>query len=162
MFTSILFFNYMIEAATGVAFLMSSLYGAGHANATTIDKTIAPQALEATTTTSSSYDTKEMEAYLRNEYADTPILVDVARCESTFRQFDSKGMVVRGKVNSLDVGLMQINERYHADTAMRLGYDIYSVEGNVSFAKYLYSKYGTSPWSSSAKCWKASAPIAER
>jgi hypothetical protein len=34
-----------------------------------------------------------------------------------------------------------------------MGIDIYSVEGNVQFGKYLYSKYGSSPWSSSEPCW---------
>jgi hypothetical protein len=149
----------MIEAATGAVFLMTSLYGAGHANAQTI---VSPATTMSTTAGSAitrtvANDPKAVEAYLRDQFADTPILVEVARCESTFRQYDSSGQVIRGIVNKGDVGVMQINEMYHADEAAKLGYDIYSIDGNVAMAKRLYAKFGTSPWSSSKPCWGASA-----
>jgi len=48
---------------------------------------------------------------------------------------------------------MQINELYHADEAKALGYDIYTIQGNVAFARYLYDKQGTKPWMSSSACW---------
>lgn len=152
----------MIEIATGAAFLMSSLYGAGQANAQTASmagaqtgKTIAPITRTLT-------NAKQVESYLRREFADEPILVEVARCESTFRQFDENGIVIRGKVNGADVGVMQINEKYHGERADKLGHDIYSIEGNVAFAKYLYKKYGTSPWSASEKCWSNSGALAKK
>lgn len=148
----------MIEAATGAVFLMTSLYGAGHANTQTIANPANTMSTTAGTsiTKTIAQDSKAVEAYLRKEFADTPILVEVARCESTFRQFDAKtGQVIRGLVNKADVGVMQINEAYHADDAAKLGYDIYSIEGNVSMAKRLYSKFGTSPWASSKPCWSA-------
>ena len=152
----------MIELTTGVVFLMSSLYGAGNSQTTIVATNTAPEqaTTTATTTTSSFTDSKVIEAYVRKEFTATPILVEVARCESTFRQYDSKGDVVRGKVNSADVGVMQINEKYHADEAEKLGYDIYTTEGNVAFAKYLYGKYGVQPWSSSSPCW--SGTLAEK
>ncbi|HRY30953.1 MAG TPA: hypothetical protein P5328_00980 [Candidatus Paceibacterota bacterium] len=91
---------------------------------------------------------------LTEEYFnETPVLVDIAYCESKFYQFNADGSVLRGKVNPSDVGLMQINERYHAGTAVMLGYDIYSLEGNMAYAKYLYDKYGTDPWVHSSNCW---------
>lgn len=49
---------------------------------------------------------------------------------------------------------MQINETYHLDQALSLGIDIYSLEGNMAYAKYLYDKKGSGPWVSSSKCWK--------
>ncbi|HEX7724300.1 MAG TPA: hypothetical protein VF438_01000 [Candidatus Paceibacterota bacterium] len=153
----------MIEAATGAVFLMTSLYGAGHANA----QTIATPANSLSTTAGAAItrtitDTKDVEAYVRQAYADTPILIEVARCESTFRQYDSAtGQVVRGIVNKGDVGVMQINEGYHAEEAAKKGYDIYSVQGNVAFAKKLYEKFGTSPWSASKPCW-STANIARK
>ena len=149
----------MIELTTGVVFLMSSLYGAGTnqgplQNASDTVPVVQEATTTASTTTASSFtDSKVIEAYVRKEFTATPILVEVARCESTFRQYDSTGDVVRGKVNPGDVGVMQINEKYHADEAAKLGYDIYTTEGNVAFAKYLYGKYGTQPWSSSSPCW---------
>lgn len=112
--------------------------------------------------TSTKSTQKAVEAYLRNEFIDEPILVDIARCESSFRQFDSEGHVIRGKVNSGDVGVMQINEKYHAEDAVKLGLNIYTIEGNTAFAKHLYHKYGAQPWSASSKCWSrnTSADIA--
>lgn len=152
----------MIEVATGVAFLMSSLYGAGQTSAQVANVIAAPTTVQATTTeVSIATSTKDIEAYIRKN-ADNPILVEIARCESTFRQYDTNGQVLRGIVDHDDVGVMQINEHYHADQAVKLGYDIYTVEGNLAFAKYLYSKYGTDPWSSSAKCWSGSAAIASK
>ena len=46
------------------------------------------------------------------------ILISIAKCESDFRQFDSKGNIHRGVKNSRDVGVMQINEIYHLDTSL--------------------------------------------
>jgi hypothetical protein len=148
----------MIEVATGAAFLLSSLYGAGQANAETVPVVAAAPVIEQATTS----EITDIEGYVSKEYADEPILVEVARCESTFRQFGKDGRVIRGKVNPQDVGVMQINERYHADEAAAMGLDIYTVEGNVDFAKHLYDKFGTDPWSSSEKCWSRSTPLAQK
>lgn len=98
---------------------------------------------------------------MRSYFEDTPILAEIARCESTFRQYNTDGSVLRGKVNSDDVGVMQINEYYHAESAVRLGYNVYTLEGNLAFGKRLYEKYGTSPWSASAPCWKKSLAYKE-
>ena len=89
----------------------------------------------------------------RKYFADIPILIDVARCESKFRQFDADGNVLRGKINTGDIGLMQINEGYHAEAAAKLGVDINTIEGNAAYARYLYEREGTQPWISSSKCW---------
>lgn len=142
----------MIELTTGVLFLLSSMYGAG-ANA--IDATTAEPATDLNTKPSvvDGTDRKAIEKYLREHYADTPILVEIARCESTFTQLDKDGNVIRGNVNKADVGVMQINEKYHLETATKLGYDIHTVEGNVAYAEYLYEKFGASPWSASKPCW---------
>jgi hypothetical protein len=154
----------MIELTTGIAFLMSSLYGAGNINATAyeIPADITPEEIESTeeVTTDqarSFIDPKEVEAYLRKEYVDTPILVDIARCESTFRQFHKDGTIVRGRVNNADIGVMQINLEYHGDTAKKMGIDLYTVEGNATYGKYLYDKFGSKPWSASKPCWSKKA-----
>lgn len=98
-----------------------------------------------------------LQSFLSDYFADTPVLYEIARCESTFRHYNSKGDVLRGKVNKFDIGVMQINELYHLDKAKELGLDIYSLEGNIAFAKYLYEKYGSKPWVSSSKCWSSVA-----
>ncbi|MCB9805639.1 hypothetical protein H6775_00600 [Candidatus Nomurabacteria bacterium] len=95
-------------------------------------------------------------------FSDIPILADVAYCESRYRQYDANGNVLRGVVNKADVGVMQINEKYHAATAVKLGYDLYSLEGNMAYARYLYSKQGTKPWVHSSACWNTTREVALR
>jgi hypothetical protein len=157
----------MIELTTGVVFLMSSLYGAGQhgyeasAAAAVSDTDTAAEQAEAMDT-STLKDQKAIEAYLRKEFAETPILVEVARCESTFRQFTDEGKVVQGIVDKRDTGVMQINTYYHGETAKKLGMDLHTLEGNVAYAKYLHKKYGTKPWSASQPCWSKSAELAQK
>ena len=101
-----------------------------------------------------------LQEYVTNYFSDAPIMVDIAQCESHFRQFDNSGSIHRGTINHSDVGVMQINEYYHADEAEKLGLDLYTIDGNLQFARYLYEKEGTTPWLSSAKCWDKSSKIA--
>ena len=77
----------------------------------------------------------------------------VAYCESTYMQFDSVGVVHRGIVNNKDVGIFQINEKYHLKRSQDLGMDIYSIEGNMEYARVLYEEQGLQPWSASKPCW---------
>jgi len=95
--------------------------------------------------------------YVENYFADAPIMAEIAWCESRFRQYDKHGSVFRGVVNSKDVGVMQVNEHYHLDTAEKLGIDLYSIEGNLEYARYLYEKEGVQPWISSKPCWGKTA-----
>lgn len=92
-------------------------------------------------------------AYVRGYYASEPILADIAWCESRMRQVNSDGTVYRGKINNDDIGVMQINSQYHEATATDMGLDIYSLDGNLKYAEYLYDKQGTKPWNSSKACW---------
>ena len=108
----------------------------------------------ATTTILALKDFKTLEAYVRAYYKNTPELAEIAGCESNFRQYDAKGAILKGTVDKDDIGIMQINKYYNGDNAEKLGYDIYTIEGNLAYAKVLYKKYGDDPWSSSEKCWK--------
>ena len=101
-----------------------------------------------------------LENYVREYFKDTPVLAEIARCESHFRQFGPSGKVLKGEVNDGDIGIMQINKYYHEDDATKLGLDIYTLDGNLAFAKKLYEKYGGDPWVSSSKCWKKSSQVA--
>jgi len=101
-----------------------------------------------------------LESYVKTQFEDTPILAEIARCESSFRQYGPDGKVLRGKVNNGDIGIMQINKYYHEEDATKLGFDIYTLEGNLGYAKWLYNKYGDNPWVHSSKCWKSNPKIA--
>lgn len=102
-----------------------------------------------------------VEEYVRSYFSDIPVMVEIARCESRFRQYDDNGEVLRGEVNSLDRGVMQINEYYHLESAEKLGYNILTIEGNTAYARYIFEKYGVQPWSSSMHCWGKSVAYAE-
>ncbi|TAL49069.1 hypothetical protein EPN83_02225 [Patescibacteria group bacterium] len=95
-------------------------------------------------------------------FSDLPIMVEIARCESHFRQTGVNGEIHRGKVNRFDVGVMQINELYHLERAERLGFDIHSLGGNLAYARYLYEREGTRPWLSSSPCWAKFNEIARK
>ena len=90
---------------------------------------------------------------MRIYFADDPILAEIAWCESSFRHYDVDGKVIRGFVNSSDIGVMQINEYYHGDTAEKLGYNLHRLMDNLAYAKNLYEREGVRPWQASRNCW---------
>lgn len=92
-------------------------------------------------------------------YEENPELHEICACESTGsrygipRQFNADGTVLRGEINPQDVGMCQINEKYHLADSIALGYDIYTDEGNWGYAKHLHATQGSQPWSWSRHCW---------
>lgn len=84
----------------------------------------------------------------------SPILDRIANCESHGQQLNQHGQVLLN-INTngtVDIGLYQINSIHEAE-ATKLGYDLFTVEGNTAYAKYLYATKGTGDWASSQKCW---------
>lgn len=98
----------------------------------------------------------KVESAVREYFSDIPLMAEIAKCESRFRQFDKDGSIFRGIVNNQDVGVLQINEYYHLSRAKKLGIDVYTVEGNMEYARLLYKEQGAKPWSSSSPCWMKS------
>jgi hypothetical protein len=155
----------MIELITASVFVFSSLYGMPTSTmtapvpvvSTTTASGVSVKADEQATTTIIagvlSVSQKELENKAETYFKDEPILVAIAGCESSFRQYDADGNLLRGLVNKGDIGIMQINEYYHADKAKTLGFDLTTIDGNMAYAKYLYEQEGTKPWISSSKCW---------
>ncbi len=146
----------MIEIFLTSYFVLSSIYGTSTI-ATSTDlstSTIVVPQITIEEQASKIPTRKEVESKARAYFKNDPILVEIAKCESEFRQFDANGSVLKGKVNSADVGLMQINKYYHADTALKLGFDLNTIEGNMAYAKYLYEREGVQPWKASSPCWK--------
>ncbi len=102
-----------------------------------------------------------VEEYVRDYFniTHTPILAEIAKCESQFRQFDKNGDILKNGMGSSAIGIMQIMSSVHDDTAENLDIDIRSIEGNLAYAQYLYDKHermygdGTLPWKSSKACW---------
>ena len=98
-------------------------------------------------------DSKNIEKFVNDYFADIPILRAIAKCESRYRHLDKNGDVVTGERDKRDTGVMQINLFYHAKTAEKLGYDIHDLDDNVEYARYLYEREGVKPWMSSSACW---------
>ena len=146
----------MIEITTSLLFLVSSLYGgvssvsANTASQAKVDSFQRQEFAEIIKTVNPI----TFEEYVREYFKDDPILAEIAKCESTFRQYSALGEVIKGRVNQSDVGVMQINKYYHLKQAEKLGYDLHTAEGNMAYAKALYDREGTKPWNSSSKCWK--------
>jgi hypothetical protein len=103
---------------------------------------------------------KTTKEHVEEYFSDMPILVDIASCESNFRQFGNDGQVLRGNYNPQDVGVMQINERFHKGKSVELGLDLHTLEGNMAYARYLYETQGTKPWEYSSKCWSKNREVA--
>ena len=113
----------------------------------------SPVALSETIVDEALRNPETLTEYVREYYADTPILADIAWCESRIRHLDKDGNLLRGMVDPDDLGVMQINRRYHEKDAEKLGFDIYSLNGNLAYAQYLYDKQGVKPWMASSPCW---------
>lgn len=125
-------------------FLLSSLYSAPAPVAAAIPVQVMPTADQPIT----------LETYVRDYFKETPLLAEIAKCESRFTHLGKSGRVLRGELTAEDVGVMQINEFYHDTRAEKLGLNLYTLDGNLAYAKWLYAKEGTAPWASSGKCWK--------
>ena len=142
----------MIELITTSVFVFSAIYGGPVIAASADTLPVSPSINTAEETR--LVNQKDIEAKAKKYFKDDPILVEIARCESSFRQVDENGKVLVGKVNKGDIGIMQINKYYHAQKALELGFDLNTLEGNMGYAKYLYDKEGVKPWISSKPCWK--------
>lgn len=152
----------MIELAAGIIMAVS-----GFTNTTGVPETFdtlikESQVAKVAVADEITDEPHTLEAYVREYFAKTPVLAEIARCESHFRHFDRNGKLLRGTMTPEDVGVMQINEFFHADTAKKLGFDIHDIDGNMDYAKYIFEKSGTQPWSASKPCWsKSTANLAK-
>jgi len=95
----------------------------------------------------------DAEKAVRSYFSDIPVMIQIARCESTFRHTLEDGSILQGRVDPADTGVMQINKRYHQQTAEQLGLNLDDLYDNMAYARDLYERKGTQPWSASAPCW---------
>lgn len=98
-------------------------------------------------------DPKNVERFVKDYFADMPIMAKIAKCESRNRHLDKNGRILKGEITPLDRGVMQVNLHYHQETAEKMGLDLHDLDDNVAYARYLYEKSGAKPWMSSSACW---------
>jgi len=153
----------MLNLAVGIMMLVSSV---APAQATTTSTSSAPVSTSTPKVVSvmkvESEPQKTTKDLVREHFADLPIMVEIAKCESQFIQFDKDGSIHRGVINHADVGIFQINEYYHLKESKNKKMDIYTVEGNLEYARHLYENEGTEPWSASAPCWGKYTEVAKK
>jgi hypothetical protein len=90
----------------------------------------------------------------KEQGVDVKLAQAIAFCESTNRQFIDDNMTpLRGLHNPLDVGIFQINEKYHLEKSQELGFDIYTITGNIDYALWLLKNGGSRHWNWSRPCW---------
>ena len=105
---------------------------------------------------------QSVEEYVREYFKDAPVMIEIARCESRFRQFDGAGKVLKNP-NSSAMGAFQIMASIHAGSAAKnLGLNIYTLEGNAAYARYLYERNGTRDWNASKYCWGKTQIVAAK
>lgn len=95
----------------------------------------------------------DVESKVREYFSDTPVMIEIARCESKFRQYTGSGNPLYGGYGAGMVGVFQIYEDVHGAFAKGKGMDIQTLDGNLAYGKYLYEREGTQPWMSSFPCW---------
>ena len=94
--------------------------------------------------------------YAIQYFKDEPEMLKISYCESSWRMWDDSGKkprVLSGIVQPQDRGFMMVNEHFHKEEALALGYDIENFYGNIGYGKYLYEHNGTKDWNASKGCW---------
>ncbi len=107
------------------------------------------------------HNAAEVEAKVREVFVNAPDMITIAQCESKFRQYADSGAPLRGGTNGQYIGVFQISEGLANDARDR-GFDIYWLDGNLGYAKYMYEQRGTQPWISclGTKTVTATSPTA--
>lgn len=67
-------------------------------------------------------------------------MVAIVGCESNFTHYKVDGTVLRGRIDPQDIGVAQINERYHPEA------EATSFWGNLAYARELFEAEGVTPW----------------
>lgn len=114
---------------------------------------LTPHAEAGSMPTSTVTTQAQTQAKVREYFKDTPVMIEIARCESNFRQFTDAGNVLRGGDSGGMVGVFQFFESVHTAPAKALGFDITTLEGNLGYAKHVYQNESTTPWNPAKSCW---------
>ncbi len=93
----------------------------------------------------------DVEARVRASMSDMPAMIEIAQCESGFRQFAPDGSVLHGGIGKGYIGIFQVDESMHGPKAQSMAFDINTVDGNIAYARYMFFATGTNPWRSCLK-----------
>jgi hypothetical protein len=112
-------------------------------------------------------DPEFVEAKVREYFADIPVMIKIAKCESGFKQYQEDGSLTVSKAVSKKTR-KRVSSASGAFQILYIGHfeswsssddtNITTLEGNLRFARMMYEESGTSPWAESKKCWKRKLP----
>lgn len=105
----------------------------------------------ATVTPIDPYNPADVELRVRDYFKDVPSMAAIAKCESSFRQYGDDGHVLFDPSYSM-IGVFQISAA-HLPESIGLGMDIMTLDGNLAYARRLYTQGGIDPWMDSFGCW---------
>ncbi len=121
--------------------------------ALTSPNTVYAQSLATSSVSEASTSpTEAIRVLVEGTFGTSSPMVAAAGCESGFRQFDDSGKPLKNPGSSA-TGVFQILGSVHRASALKMGFDIDTVEGNIGYAKVLYDANGTVPWNESKFCW---------
>lgn len=149
------FFGFSVVVSLGVLLVQVSMVEAASTSTMTTATTTASMTASttvasttATTATTLVLDQAAVEKRVREYFADAPAMIQIARCESNFRQYTDSGKSFRGGAGDGMVGVFQLYEKLHTAGAHALGFDITTLEGNLGYTRHMYKQEGTTPWAS--------------
>lgn len=102
--------------------------------------------------------TNAVETAVREYFKDIPVMIEIARCESEFRQYKADGTALYGGWSDNMIGVFQFFNVIHQGPAELLGFNLATLDGNMAYARYLHAQSGTTPWNSSKSCWDVPLP----
>lgn len=105
------------------------------------------------------------ETFLQERVVDYPYLklrkelIPVCSCESNGKpngiptHYEQDGItVLRGKLNNDDIGMCQINLKWHKEVSIKMGLDLFKEEDNIIYANFLFDTRGFKDWGWSNHC----------
>jgi hypothetical protein len=89
---------------------------------------------------------------IRAVFADAPIMVRVAMCESGLTHREN-GELIRNKKGSSARGAFQVMMSYHAPEMKKMGLDPRRTDEYLAYVRHLYDQQKLAPWKETRACW---------
>ena len=89
---------------------------------------------------------------IRAVFADAPIMVRVAMCESGLTHREN-GELLRNKNGSSARGAFQVMMSYHGPEMRKMGLDPRRTDEYLAYVRFLYDQQKLAPWKESQACW---------
>lgn len=99
-----------------------------------------------------SAESLDLARQIKAVFADAPIMVRVAMCESGLVHREN-GELLRNKNGSSARGAFQVMMSYHGPKMKKMGLDPRRTDEYLAYVRFLYDQQKLAPWSESKRCW---------